>query len=287
MKKIYTFLYVLKKTFTSPSYYKDILATPIQFSLKFFFFFFFLSAIIATTFITVRFILPINKLIIRLPELAQTLYPPELEIIIHNGKASTNTQEPYYIPLEKVERSFEQWQQNALGAYTEKRNNVLVIDTYGSLDDFQKYNTYALLTKTSLTLMKNNGSFQTIPLTNIQNLVINQKKIFALLAHIRPYTDNALPLLIGVVLLFFLIFFPLSKLSILFIYAFIMKGVFHIFSCALTYKKSYQIGLHFMVISSILTAFVYFIPFFEVFAMIGATMFVAHTLKKTIPQKTL
>ncbi len=279
MKKINTFFYILKKTFTSPSYYKDILVSPIQFSLKFFFFFFFLYAFITTTFFTVRYLIPLNKLIVRLPEFAQTLYPPELEITIHNGEASTNIYEPYYIPLSKVEHLFQQWQQNILGAHTGKKDNALVIDTQGSLDDFQQYNTFILLTKTSLSIMKNNGTFQTIPLTNIKNLIINQKTILALSSQIRPYTNNALPLLIGIVFLFFLIFFPLNKISILFIYAFIMKIVFRIFSFNLTYKKSYQIGLHFIAISSILTTFIYFVPFFEVLVMIGLTMIVAHTLK--------
>ena len=279
MKKMKAFFYVLRKTFTSPSYYRDILNSPIQFSLKFFFLFFFLYTIVTTAFVTVRFIIPMNKLIIRLPELVQTLYPPELEITIQNGQASTNVYEPYYIPLVKVERIFEQWQQNVLGAYTKKKDNILVIDTYGSLDDFQNYNTFILLTKTSLTIMKDNGTFQTIPLNNIKNLVVNQKKILTVLDQIKPYTNNALPILIGVTVLLLLIFFPLSKLSILFIYAFIMKGVFRIFSCTLTYKKSYQIGLHFIVISTILAVFTHSIPFFEVFAMIGLTMFVTYTTK--------
>lgn len=285
MIRVNTFWHVLKKTCTSSSYYREILNSPIKFSFKFFFFFFFLYAIIFTAFITIRSLIPISKLIVRLPEFAQALYPQELEITIQNGVASTNVQEPYFISTEKMGRILLQWNQQVLGARAEERHNILVIDTDGSLDDFQLYDTYILLTKTSLSVVKGgNETFQTIPLARIKNLVINRQAITTMFHRFTPYLNRALPFLIGMVLLFSFIFFPLNKLFALILYALIIRIVSRIFSLALTYKQSYQVGLHFIVISTILTALIDLllpasIPFFEVFIIIGLTIVVAHKLK--------
>lgn len=292
MQKISIFWRTLKKTFTSASYYQDVLKSPFSFSLKFFFCFIVLYALVATAFITVRYLAPLNRYIVNLPQLVQSLYPPELVITIKNGETSVNVPQPYAIPLEKVETIFDNWKQRqVLGAGTDTIKNLLVIDTAGSVDNFNRYSTYVLLTKTSISAKRNQNSIQTYPLDKNTNLIINQKVIATIVNRFTPYLNKALPILIAGTFLITLFFFPINRLAWLVLFALIIKLVSRLFSFVLTYQQSYQIGLHFIVVSTTITSLADLflprsIPFFETFIIAGLTILVARKLSqqsKNIP----
>jgi len=145
--RIKAFFYCLKRTFTSPDYYADILKAPFSFSLKFFYGFFFLYALILTSFVTVRYLLPLGDLLKFLPDKLVEMYPSELEVTIKDGEVSTNVAEPYAIPLSRFEKILDELDKSVLGESVEKVENLVVIDTRGKIDDFSRYRTYVLLTK--------------------------------------------------------------------------------------------------------------------------------------------
>lgn len=266
MGKIKTFFYSLKNTFTSLDYYADILKAPFGFSLKFFYFFFFLFSLVATAWITVRSLLPLNNLIAFLPEKLVAVYPEELEITLENGKVSTNIQEPYCLPISSVEKIFENTEEGmgVLGIETEKIECLLVIDTAGSIEDFYQYKTYALLTEKHLSYIndKDKSTFETVSFEGMEGLEgmkaikIDQALVEKWVGYITPYLKYILPVLVGGTFIFFLLSFPATRLFYNLFLALVLLIVGRIVSYPLSYGKSYQVGLHLVVISTVLFSIV-------------------------------
>lgn len=107
--------------------------------------------------------------------LVDEVYPLELEIKIKNGTASTNVTEPYFITIrqETLENLF------ALKAddqSTRSRVRLLAIDTKGKADDFERYQSLALLTESSI-VYYNDDKVNIYPLREVQDLTLDQKII--------------------------------------------------------------------------------------------------------------
>lgn len=107
--------------------------------------------------------------------LVNEVYPEELEIKIKNGRASTNVTEPYYVSIrqETLENlfNFQQSDQN-----TKSKIRLLAIDTKGKADDFERYQSMALLTESSL-IYYNDNNINIYSLQKIQDLTINKTTI--------------------------------------------------------------------------------------------------------------
>ncbi len=107
--------------------------------------------------------------------LVDEIYPSELEIKIKNGTASTNVTEPYYITVrqETLENlfSFKTEDQS-----TRSRIRLLAIDTKGKADDFERYQSFALLTESSI-VYYNDDKVNIYPLREVQDLTLDQKVI--------------------------------------------------------------------------------------------------------------
>lgn len=102
-------------------------------------------------------------------------YPEELEVNIKKGKASSNVSEPYYITLPKeiIEdpTSFGKKESNSTS-----KVRILAIDTKGTAEDFESYQSMALLTQTNLVYYKDGGiSIQS--LRDVEDLTINKSKV--------------------------------------------------------------------------------------------------------------
>ncbi len=254
MNKLQTFWYALVKTFTSPSYYGHILKAPFSFSLKFYFFYFFLYALITTTIITVTGLLPMNKFILRLPALATQAYPEELTITIRNGDVSTNVPEPYAIPVERVEKLFNDYQKEVLGSKSDTIRNIFVVDTKASIEDIDKYNTFALLTKSHISYRDDRGTIKTVPLDEITNVTIDRKLVQMIGNRVAPYLPIMLPILAATIFAFTFVFLSFGKLTYLLVVAAILWVIAKVVPYPISYGKSYQIGLHLVVIPTTIIA---------------------------------
>ena len=289
MNKIKTFFSVLKKTFTSPAYYADILKAPLSFSFKFFYFYFFLYALIGMIIFTVVFSLTvapqIKPFLSNLPEQVKRIYPTELTINIKNGIVSTNTQEPYFISMEKIEKIFFNNPNYKVG--TDPIVNLLVIDTNGSIDNFNEYKTVALLTKQSLTFV-NSNKLETYSLTEVKDLTINQQLVAKLtndmIMMISPYVQY---ITLFLAFLMFLMFFFVSSGLLLYLLfmALIIKLIAKTLSYPLAYKKCYQIGLHLVVITTTIFGILQllsihlFIPFLRTIILSALTIIIIKAIK--------
>ncbi|OGG00131.1 hypothetical protein A2Y99_04825 [Candidatus Gottesmanbacteria bacterium RBG_13_37_7] len=287
MNKLATFFYVLKKTFTTPAYYSDILKAPFSFSLKFFYFFFFLYSLVATVFLIPK-LTPLKKLVSVLPSRLEQAYPLELEVKFTKGEVTTNVAEPYYLPLKGMEKIFSG--DKVLGAQTPNMENLLVIDTASSGEDFQKYRTFALLTKKNIIVYDDDtGGYKAVPLKDIPDVTINRQFVNNTLQQLNPVISKVANYLVPVlslgIFLGLFLFLSSSKLFYLLFFSLIALLLGKILSFPLSYKKHYQMSIHLITIPTILFGILSLLklnlsfPFLQTIVMIILTFIVLNTLK--------
>lgn len=123
-------------------------------------------------------------------------YPQELEIKINNGVASTNVAEPYFItlPKETIENFIPINQSKRI---TRANVRLLTINTNSRPEDFELYQTYALLTQKEL-IYYNNNTVKTFSLKNAGNIVINKQAVIDKYNQINP--DNKIGELLKIII---------------------------------------------------------------------------------------
>jgi hypothetical protein len=251
MGKIKTFFNTFIKSCTSPRYYKDILDAPFGFSLKFFLFFCFLFAIVSTVYISAIAMKPAQMYLNKLPAILMKIYPQELVVTIKNGEVSTNVKEPYAISIQRVEQIFKD-EKDVLGANENDIQNIIVIDTNAGVEDFPKYKTAMLLTKGHISYINDNKNIESVDLSKVGNMTINRNMVETVMKKIIPFLSFIFPLLIVVVFLFNLFFLPVGLMTYLLFFAGVLWLIGKIIKYPLMYKKSYQMGLHLIVIPTTL-----------------------------------
>lgn len=282
MNKIFTFLYVLRKTLSSPSYYSDVLKSPFSFSLKFFIFYFVLYALIGTGIFVPKYVLPLKDFLSFLPSKLEQAFPSELEIKIINGEVSTNVPEPYYLPLKNIERIFSE---EADFQQTQGIKNLLVIDTGGSVENFHSYETIVLLTKKNIATGEEEGGFRIVPLAKVKDLTVNRTLVKSLLSQLSPFLNAILPLSIITIFILLFIFIPPSKMFYLLFFALIILLVAKIFSVSISYVKSYQIGMHLIIVPTTIFGVLWLLgvspsfPFLQTIILTIASFIVLRSIK--------
>ena len=252
MRWFNSFIHALKGTFTSPDYYKTIIAAPFSFSLKFFYLVFFLYAIVATIFFTVKSAPKVESFIKNVPSAITRAYPEELTVTINKGEVTTNVVEPYLIPINAVEEAFS----DVLGETTTFQN-MLVIDTNALIDNFSSYNTYALLTKNNLVYINDSDNIEVVSLKDVDGVTINQELVLEIEETVIPYFRYITPVLALSIFLGIFVFFTSSNLIYLLFFGLIAWLIGKIMKYPLPYKKGYQLGLHLVVVYSALMGVVY------------------------------
>jgi hypothetical protein len=233
----------IKNSVYGPEYYKNIVAnTKLRSSIKYFAKF---SLLIATLFVVVAVVTwpLVSKLANKGLDSMVALYPSDLEINIMKGEASINQPEPYFI-------------KSADGT-----ENLAVINTKEdfSISKFRSYGVPFMLTKTELVGIKNEGTgqLQIMPLPK-DDMKINQ----ALVLDGQKWLIEKMPMIFIWVLLFGFIAIFLATFSgtllLNFLYAFGIWIMFKVIKRDLSYKKSYQVGVHaltFVTLISLVTFF--------------------------------
>lgn len=249
MKFLNTFIYSLRHSLLDPSYYLDVLKSPLSFSFKFFFAFCLIFGLISATAINITVIPEINKFAKKSANQLLNLYPNDLEITIKDKKASINQEEPYFIPIDLKNWIDQDIPDSAI-------SNLLVIDTRSSnpTKDINQYHTLALLTKDALVIKGERNEMRVLPLEQMEvdNLSINHSMYQDLITKIAPYLKYLSTIMAILVAIFFLIFFPLSKLLHLLVFSLITMAISSVMKPKLTYRQTFQIGLHAFVLPTLL-----------------------------------
>jgi hypothetical protein len=168
-----------------------------------------------------------------------TNYPEDLIITLKSGNASINKPEPYKMKLPQ------EWL-DMQDSKSDKIENLLVVNTKEpfSTEEFFKYSTVGLITKNDLVLIKDKNSLQVTPISKIGDIEITKKLILekeSKLFEIIPIFYFIVPP--GVFALSFVGVF-IGTVFMLLIYALIVWIIAKFKKVKLSYKKSYQVGIH-------------------------------------------
>lgn len=265
MKKLLTFKYTFWKSLTKPDYYKDILTARFSFSLKYLYFLLFVSSLlfgIKGAVGVARSIPKIPGFIENTKSVLSQIYPQELVLTVKDKKISTNVLEPYFIAIPKE-----------MKIPGKEVKYLLAIDTSADVADFEKYQSLFLLSKEFVAMKDNNSGYKVQPLAEIlkdvpDGAAIKKSDFDALVAGLDPYYHYLYPLAwAGIVLL--LTLWPLftaglalgGRLMMLLFYSLLLFILAKILKRSLTYKNVYQMSMHGLTISVLISTFLMLINY--------------------------
>lgn len=195
-------------------------------------------------------------------DLIDEIYPQELEIKITNGRASTNITEPYYITVrqETLENLFSLKPDNQ---NTKTKARLLTIDTKGRADEFERYQSLALLTETSIVYYRDDN-VNIYPLREINNLTVNKDAILSQVKEINKDNKVGKLIIAGVLLAPFLILLwsIVARLAIFFFLSLIVYLMVKINQLPIGFKKIFSFTSAISFIPILLWEMLSFMPFF-------------------------
>lgn len=180
----------------------------------------FILSILASLYLTFSVFVPYYPYIPSLrskgEEVIKEFVPSDMVITIKNGVVSTNVSEPYYITI-----SESRWSKifDTEGQNTVSQTRILAIDTKGTAEDFERYQSYALLTQNSF-VYYNEDKINIVPLRSVGDMTIDQKSI------LRYFTDiNSEYHITDIIAILFyalpLLFIPFFFLTFIFVYLYL------------------------------------------------------------------
>ena len=265
MRKLSTFVYVFWESLTKPKYYKDIVTAKFTFSLKYLYLLLSFSALL----LGVKSALGIARSTPQIPGFIEKtkivlsqIYPEELILTVKDRKISTNVREPYFIPVPKE-----------MGIPESEAKYLVAIDTAADIADFDKYQSLFLLSK-EFVAMKDNGTGYKVQaldeiLKDVPNGATMKKSDFnALVAGLDPYYRYIYPAVYALIVLL-LTLWPLflavlglvGRLIILVLYSLLLFIFAKILKRNLTYKNIYQMSMHGLTLSVLVSTFLALINF--------------------------
>src|SRR3989338_18559 len=290
-KKISFFFTVLKKTLTSTSYYRDILAAPFSFSFKFFLVFSVLISLIINIYIFNKFIWAVPNVIKVMIPAVTDIYPEEIEIKINKGKISTNVAEPYTITMANVTQRLNPDAKKSIDTEFGSNKNLLVIDTKGSIEDFTAYDTRFLLTSNYLMFARRAAQVEIVSLKNAQDMVINKSFVEKIIKQFVPILRQVI--YFGAIFLFIamILINILSTLVYLIFFALLLWLLAKIINYSLAYKKSFQMGLHLSVFSMLIFSTIdtlslpIHFPFLRSLVLLSISLYILTQIKPAMRHK--
>ncbi|MDO8664791.1 MAG: DUF1189 family protein [Candidatus Liptonbacteria bacterium] len=262
------FLDNIKKSIYGPEFYKELQSKSLSFSFKYFYALASVLAVIATAQFSFQAIPSVTAFLAGLgPEIVNS-YPNELVITIKNGQASSNVAEPYFIKTPESIR-------NENYRNVPATENFVVIDTKNQFteENFTKYNSFAVVTKTSLAFRKDNGGIEIKSLKEMPDWTIDRASVASFVGKIQPFIKFSGPFFVLISFIGFMLFFSAELIYLLFA-ALLIWIIAKIKKLPLGYKKSYQAGLHIMtlpllfgVVSTLLNIHIS-IPFFTTIVVV-------------------
>lgn len=221
----------------NPAFYGGVIKKqPFSFSLQYFYSLVLALAFIVTLILSFTFVPAVVSFMNALGPNVVSRYPGDLVITLSRGEVSISKPEPYIFPMPAELK---------ISQDSKQKENLFVIDTKTpfTLDIFNSYHTYALITKNNFIFFDDKGGIRIESLASAPDITVDKASIQEKLALIRPYLKIIGPFL--VVGLFFLFIIVASAYLV-----YLLFGALCIWLIAwfmglhVGYKKSYQVGLH-------------------------------------------
>jgi hypothetical protein len=233
------FFRTIKKSVYNPGFYEEVLRKSFFSSLKYFFTLsLLLSAVIACC--SIFFIPKALDFVDKAGDVLLTYYPSELVVTIEDGKASTNVEEPYFLPIPI------DWGSGDINSKEIEHLIVIDTDTPFSTSQLYEYNTVVLLTKEALvTRDSDTGKIEFIPLNNIPNIIIDENLIATHINKFEPIVKTFV-FFVPVFIFIGMVFVFLFRLVYLLFGALVIWIIAKVKGVRIGYGQSYRAGLHLM-----------------------------------------
>lgn len=228
----------IKESIYGPAFYREAAQRPFLYSLKYFFALAFLLAVIITAFLS-AYLIPVAHSFLKdvNPKLVSA-YPEGLVLTIKDHRAFVNQPEPYSI-------TYSEGGQTASGTETgAPPKNLLVVDTKEpfTAEKFAGYRTLFLLTRDSVAYESESG-IKIRSLTAVPDTVINKEFVTRHVSKLQSWLPFIGPIVVAVLLLFFLSTFAFSLLPLILGAAFVYL-VARAQNMRISYRGAYQLSLH-------------------------------------------
>lgn len=236
-----TFWQKLKSSIYDPPFYQKVPSEGVGTALGYFLKFSLLLTLLSLIFLIKPLLFDFQREMTGLVQKGVDQYPSDLSLTIKNGKVSTTSQQPYFIPFPNDGSDFND----------EKLRNLVVIDTKNpySAGQFATYSAMAWVSSDTL-FVKSNNEIKNIDLTKFPDVVIDKSFAQMIAQKISP-----LFVFFGPVIFVFaglgLYLLNLSRLLYLFILALLIFMIARIARLNLSYRGIYKIGLHAMTLAFI------------------------------------
>ena len=243
MKKIKTFLYVLKNSISSPKYYNDIVKTKINFSIKYFLALSLLVSVISVIGYSITYLPNYISEINTAYKSIEEGFPEDLIIEFKDGTWSPNKEGPVII------------KQVDLGEGSKLPENLFVFDKDGTIEKIDEYNTMFLVNSENILIKTDAEGVVAQPLKNIPNGTIDKNLLNEKMQTIKKLVE-LLPFLL-----------PLALLIPTFLFEYVGGSIFIILLSAIgvyiasistkrkvDFKSAFQICIHASTIPMIIRA---------------------------------
>jgi len=151
-----------------------------------------------------------------------------------------------------IDYMFEENKDNVLGAKEKDVENILVIDTSGTMEDFEKYNTAVFITKKNIMYISDKGKYEIFPLSEVGDVTINRSMVEMVVGNLAPLLNFVFPGLVLFVFIGTFVFIPIGKMTYLLFFALVLWIIAKLMKYVLSFGKAYQMGLHLIVITTTL-----------------------------------
>src|SRR3989338_6098531 len=171
------FLDKIKNSIYGPEFYRELQSKPLSFSFKYFYTLASILALIGTAQFSFQVIPNLTAFLAGIgPEIVNS-YPSELVLTTKDGQASSNVVEPYFIKTPASIRN-------------ENYKNI------PATESFTRYDTFAVVTKTSLALRKDSGGIEIYSLREMPDLTIDRASVESFVGKLQPFIKFAWPFFI-------------------------------------------------------------------------------------------
>ncbi|MFA6006803.1 MAG: DUF1189 family protein [Candidatus Paceibacterota bacterium] len=227
----------IKNSVYNPEFYKELEGRSIWLSLRYYFGLIVLVALLLGLGYTAILGPMIVGFLGKADPVIRNVYPKELVVTIKSGSAASNVAEPYFIKMPKEMQEF-------FGATTTQ--NLVVVDTHEKADPdkFRSFDTWALIAKDGLMVIKNNDKAGALEFQAYSSdLVLTQETYLSFIDKMMSYGDK-LPIVIFVILLAVILLWGVARLGYFLIAAVLVYLLLKARKLPANYAHAYRLTVH-------------------------------------------
>lgn len=242
-------------SFYNTSFYKKILNINFSYTFKVLLLYSSIITIVGSILFNFLYLPKIRNYTENFPDRISRVYPDDLTVTIKDGRASINKKSPVVIPIQDLLGNF-----TPVNSKHDEQKNLIIIDIEGDIKNFEKYNSFALLTEENLAVMDDQAGFKVISLKEANDVVIDQKFVKEFSNKFEPFVKSLPKLILVFGIVGFLLFNIIFLLFVSLITGLALLLIGELIHFGLPYTKHYQFAVHFGLVSQTLIYLIMIMP---------------------------